>query len=135
MMARALPLDGEAGCIAAGSIEAAERPDPFLHDPTFVRDDPDWALTEKPGTRIGPYKLLQLIGEGGMGTVFEGLNERINRRVAIKVNTIREDLGKVGPVIAEQVEDQPALEAARAMGIDFVQGHAVGRPKPLAPAA
>ena len=38
-------------------------------------------------------------------------------------------------LIAEQVEDQPSLEAARAMGIDFVQGHAVGRPRPLAPAA
>ncbi|MFZ2508791.1 MAG: EAL domain-containing protein, partial [Steroidobacteraceae bacterium] len=38
-------------------------------------------------------------------------------------------------LIAEQVEDQPALEAARAMGIDFVQGHAIGRPRPLAPAA
>lgn len=38
-------------------------------------------------------------------------------------------------LIAEQVEDPAALEAARAMGIDFVQGHAVGRPRPLAPAA
>jgi eukaryotic-like serine/threonine-protein kinase len=25
---------------------------------------------ESPGTRIGPYKLLQLIGEGGFGSVF-----------------------------------------------------------------
>jgi len=38
-------------------------------------------------------------------------------------------------LVAEQVEDIAALEAARAMGIDFVQGHAIGRPKPLAPAA
>jgi EAL domain-containing protein (putative c-di-GMP-specific phosphodiesterase class I) len=38
-------------------------------------------------------------------------------------------------LIAEQVEDLPALEAARAMGLDFVQGHAIGRPRPLAPAA
>lgn len=38
-------------------------------------------------------------------------------------------------LVAEQVEDPAALEAARAMGIDFVQGHAVGRPRPLAPAA
>ena len=38
-------------------------------------------------------------------------------------------------LIAEQVEDLPALEAARAMGIEFVQGHAVGRPRPLASAA
>src|SRR5688572_23433154 len=28
------------------------------------------APDERPGTIIGPYKLLQQIGEGGMGTVF-----------------------------------------------------------------
>ena len=38
-------------------------------------------------------------------------------------------------LIAEQIEDVAALEAARAMGIDFVQGHAIGRPRPLAPVA
>jgi diguanylate cyclase (GGDEF)-like protein/PAS domain S-box-containing protein len=38
-------------------------------------------------------------------------------------------------LVAEQVEDVAALEAARAMGIDFVQGHVIGRPRPLAPAA
>jgi diguanylate cyclase (GGDEF)-like protein/PAS domain S-box-containing protein len=38
-------------------------------------------------------------------------------------------------LVAEQIEDLAGLEAARAMGIDFVQGHAVGRPRPLAPAA
>ncbi len=38
-------------------------------------------------------------------------------------------------LVAEQIEDIAALEAARAMGIDFVQGHAIGRPRPLAPAA
>ena len=38
-------------------------------------------------------------------------------------------------LVAEQIEDVAALEAARAMGIDFVQGHAIGRPRPLAPAA
>src|SRR4051812_4915646 len=27
-------------------------------------------ITERPGMVIGPYKLLQQIGEGGMGTVF-----------------------------------------------------------------
>src|SRR5262245_51898534 len=30
----------------------------------------DEPLREGPGTVIGPYKLLQQIGEGGMGTVF-----------------------------------------------------------------
>jgi diguanylate cyclase (GGDEF)-like protein/PAS domain S-box-containing protein len=35
-------------------------------------------------------------------------------------------------VVAEQVEDVDALEAARKMGVDYVQGFHVGRPQPLA---
>jgi diguanylate cyclase (GGDEF)-like protein/PAS domain S-box-containing protein len=38
-------------------------------------------------------------------------------------------------IIAEQVEDQAAMDAARAIGVDFLQGYAVGRPQPLTPAA
>jgi diguanylate cyclase (GGDEF)-like protein/PAS domain S-box-containing protein len=34
-------------------------------------------------------------------------------------------------VIAEQVEDLGALDSARRMGFDFVQGYQVGRPQPL----
>ncbi|HVF16067.1 MAG TPA: EAL domain-containing protein [Steroidobacteraceae bacterium] len=35
-------------------------------------------------------------------------------------------------VIAEQVEDAGALDAAKRMGVDFVQGYHLGRPQPLA---
>jgi diguanylate cyclase (GGDEF)-like protein/PAS domain S-box-containing protein len=38
-------------------------------------------------------------------------------------------------VIAEQVEDSAALDAARRMGVDFVQGYAIARPLPLPLAA
>jgi diguanylate cyclase (GGDEF)-like protein/PAS domain S-box-containing protein len=38
-------------------------------------------------------------------------------------------------VIAEQIEDVAVLEAARSMGIDYLQGYAVGRPRPLSLAA
>jgi len=34
-------------------------------------------------------------------------------------------------VVAEQVEDEAALEAARRMGVDFVQGYIIERPQPL----
>src|SRR5512134_1729281 len=33
----------------------------------------------------GKYRIVRLIGEGGMGAVYEGENVRIQRRVAIKV--------------------------------------------------
>ena len=38
-------------------------------------------------------------------------------------------------VIAEQVEDAAAVEAARRMGVDYLQGYAIGRPQPLQLAA
>ena len=44
------------------------------------------APTEKPGDRIGHYKLLQQIGEGGCGVVYMAEQEQpIRRRVALKV--------------------------------------------------
>jgi diguanylate cyclase (GGDEF)-like protein len=38
-------------------------------------------------------------------------------------------------VVAEQVEDAASLDLVRQMGIDYVQGYAVGRPRPLVVAA
>ena len=38
-------------------------------------------------------------------------------------------------VIAEQVEDSASEEAARRMGVDYLQGYAIGRPQPLQLAA
>src|SRR6185503_18057064 len=44
------------------------------------------SMTLEPGQLIeGKYRIVRLIGEGGMGSVFEGENVRINRRLAIKV--------------------------------------------------
>jgi serine/threonine protein kinase/Tfp pilus assembly protein PilF len=41
---------------------------------------------ERPGTVIGPYKLLQQIGEGGMGVVFMAeQSQPVRRKVALKV--------------------------------------------------
>jgi serine/threonine protein kinase/tetratricopeptide (TPR) repeat protein len=41
---------------------------------------------ERPGTRIGPYKLLQKIGEGGMGTVWMAEQTTpVRRHVALKI--------------------------------------------------
>ncbi|HRI55370.1 MAG TPA: serine/threonine-protein kinase, partial [Pseudomonadota bacterium] len=37
------------------------------------------------GTQVGPYRVIARIGEGGMGAVYEAVDEQIGKRVAIKV--------------------------------------------------
>ncbi len=59
-----------------------DAPDPPVDLPTSDARP----LSEGPGSRIGPYKLLQEIGQGGMGTVFMAEQDRpVRRRVALKV--------------------------------------------------
>jgi WD40 repeat protein/serine/threonine protein kinase len=51
--------------------------------PPATTDPP---LAEHAGTQIGPYKLLQQIGEGGMGVVYMAEQTRpVQRKVALKV--------------------------------------------------
>jgi len=42
-----------------------------------------------PGTKLGPYEILALIGAGGMGEVYRARDPRLNRDVAIKVSQER----------------------------------------------
>jgi serine/threonine protein kinase/tetratricopeptide (TPR) repeat protein len=60
----------------------------FLESPAQALADTvdEPAMTERPGTVIGPYKLLEQIGEGGMGLVFVAEQQQpVRRKVALKV--------------------------------------------------
>ena len=67
-------------------LRASQRSGDLLDLPETVQPTSTVAGPENPGTVIGPYKLLEQIGEGGMGTVWMAeQTEPIQRRVAVKV--------------------------------------------------
>jgi serine/threonine protein kinase/tetratricopeptide (TPR) repeat protein len=61
----------------------------FLEQPALTSDTEELIarpLLERPGTVIGPYKLIEQIGEGGVGVVFMAQqSEPVKRMVALKV--------------------------------------------------
>jgi serine/threonine protein kinase/tetratricopeptide (TPR) repeat protein len=65
------------------SEELKERDDTLPLDSQLT---PPWPIIEGPGSRVGPYKLLQKLGEGGMGAVFMAEQEApVRRKVALKI--------------------------------------------------
>jgi serine/threonine protein kinase/WD40 repeat protein len=90
---RAAYLDRACGDNAAlrqeveGLLRAHNAPGEFMDRPPVTdltsefRPEP-----ERPGSLVGPYKLIQLLGEGGMGTVFLAQQtEPVKRPVALKI--------------------------------------------------
>jgi serine/threonine protein kinase len=69
-------------------LQAHEQATGFLQEPpegTEIRVGGPPA-SEQPGTVIGPYKLMELIGEGGMGLVFVAEQRTpVRRKVALKI--------------------------------------------------
>jgi tetratricopeptide (TPR) repeat protein/tRNA A-37 threonylcarbamoyl transferase component Bud32 len=88
-------LDGACAADAAlraeveALLEASARAGRFLEspapalNPVATADEP---ITDRPGDIIGPYKLMEQIGEGGMGLVYVAEQQQpVRRKVAVKV--------------------------------------------------
>ena len=91
-----------------GLLEAHHEPGDFLEPPVIsdataqLGDDGPGdrpaprSMIEVPGSRIGVYRLLQQLGEGGMGVVYMAEQEKpIRRKVALKVIKPGMDTGQV----------------------------------------
>src|SRR5262245_34326700 len=73
-------------------LAASEKVGGFLNKPAVQalpgsRATVDYEpIVERPGTQIGPYKLMEQIGEGGMGLVFVAEQQQpVRRRIALKI--------------------------------------------------
>jgi serine/threonine protein kinase/Tfp pilus assembly protein PilF len=86
-------LDGACGADAdlraevEALLQASAQAGNFLQGPAHALSATvDAPITERPGTVIGPYKLLEQIGEGGFGVVFMAeQTQPVRRKVALKV--------------------------------------------------
>src|SRR5437763_205140 len=77
-------LRAEAEALLEAGARAGEFLEPPARSPVVTVDDS--SVSEHPGTVIGPYKLLEQIGEGGFGVVFLAeQTEPVRRKVALKV--------------------------------------------------
>ena len=99
---RAAYLDGACGSDAElrhrveALLVAHDGAASFLEEPAMGATIETFAASEQLGTRIGPYKLLQLIGEGGFGVVYMAEQEEpVRRKVALKVIKLGMDTRQV----------------------------------------
>src|SRR5262245_41258425 len=69
-------------------LRAHDAPGRFLEPsaPNLVATVDELPVTERPGAMIGPYRLMEQVGEGGMGLVFVAEQQQpVRRKVALKV--------------------------------------------------
>ena len=67
------------------------------------------------GQHVGSYRLLRLLGEGGMGMVFEGTHEGVAGRAAIKI--LRADVASRPEVVTRFFNEARAANAIEHPGI------------------
>ena len=83
---RACGADRQLRAEVEALLRAHEKSGDLLDLPEQAVTTSEKPISERPNTRIGPYKLLEQIGEGGMGAVWMAeQQEPVRRLVALKV--------------------------------------------------
>ena len=74
------------------------------------------------GTRLGHYDVTALIGEGGMGQVWQATDTKLHRDVALK---ILPDAFAADPDRLARFTREAQVLASATMGVAFVRQHGV----------
>ena len=78
---------------------------------TEASPGPPGSAAPTPGTSLGSYRLLDVLGEGGMGTVYRAEHSQLGRQVAIKV--LHPDLARNGESLARFFREARAVNTIR----------------------
>jgi len=73
------------GASPAGLCPACLLDTALTSDPDSDGFDPLLSETLAPGTTVGPFRIVGVLGRGGMATVYEAYDERLERAIALKV--------------------------------------------------
>ena len=122
---------------ASGDPASGKR-QPLIEDDPAANPTVSLAGIEQPGGRIGQYKLLRVLGEGGMGMVYLAEQEgQIRRKVALKIikpgmdskrviarfETERQALALLDHPSIAQIHDAGTTEAGRPyFAMEYVKG-------------
>ncbi|MBA2543078.1 MAG: serine/threonine protein kinase, partial [Deltaproteobacteria bacterium] len=77
----------------------------------LVAAPPDIETPPNLGRELGPYRLIALLGTGGMGNIYIGAHTRLNRQVAIKL--LRPELRNRPEAITRFFEEATTVNRAR----------------------
>ncbi len=131
------PLDGRT--LADPSADEPDEPDE--PDMPVMPDMPANILAGLEGRRVGRFRLLAKLGEGGMGVVVEALDEHLDRKVALKFLTrarddevARERLAREARSLARlshpnivAVYDSGVSEGLHYLAMELVEGRTLRR--------
>jgi serine/threonine-protein kinase len=94
----------------------------------FLEPTPREQVQDLSGRVVGPYEIKRRLGEGGMGTVYEAVDTRLDRTVAIK--SLSSAVGVHASVAARLTREAKALAQLNHPGIASIYGVETYLPAP-----